>query len=125
MDPEDLPTNQDLTVIVNIGLFRAQVGTIRITTPLNLLVILVPLFILVIILICVVIVIVLVVIFCKMSKLKKRYNKVVMLKKVESDGNHVTGKGALMEEFIQQLPPQLIIPCNEVRILDISLGQGS
>lgn len=86
IDPEDLPTNQDLTVTVNIGLFRAQPGSIRIGTSPDLLIILAPVFAGFIIL-CVVIFIVLFAVFCSKTRQKdQRYDQLMMeLEKMESN----------------------------------------
>ena len=50
MDPEDLPSSQDLSVIVFVGFFSALAGHIRIVSEINIVVFLIPGFICAIIL---------------------------------------------------------------------------
>lgn len=84
-DPEDLPTNDELTVNVTVGLFNAEAGSIRIVTTPPLLIILIPAFAGFIIL-CVVIFIVLFAVFCRKAKQKdQRYDLLMMeLERLES-----------------------------------------
>lgn len=84
-DPEDLSPNVDLTVTVHVGNFNASAGTIRISSNLNLLLILIPTFAGFLIL-CVVIFIVLFAVFCRKAKQKdQRYDQLMMeLERLES-----------------------------------------
>ena len=84
-DPEDLPTNQDLTLTVHVGEFSAPAGIIRINTTPELLIILVPVFAGFIIL-CVVIFIILFAVFCRKTRQKdQRYDQLMMeLERLES-----------------------------------------
>ncbi len=84
-DPQDLPPNQQLTVTLHVGDFNARVGSIRVSTSPNLLIILIPFFAGFLILL-VVILIVLFAVFCSKTKQKdQRYDQLMMeLERLES-----------------------------------------